>query len=84
MKIHEVRWNEEARKKILVDADHALQEALRNASNSLPESNRNEVYESVFKELEGQFVDFEPGPDLGDYVDALVEGKLSFDDERPD
>lgn len=73
MEISDVKWNEEARQKILNDADRALQQAV----SSMPEGNRDDVYELLFEKLKGQFVDFEPGPDLGKYADAVAQGELN-------
>ncbi|MHA7174823.1 hypothetical protein ACX80B_17340 [Arthrobacter monumenti] len=79
MNISDVKWNEEARQKILNDADRALQVAAREAAQTLPDADRDTVYEFLVEKLEGQFVDFKPGPDLGDYADAIVAKEITFD-----
>lgn len=77
MELSDVKWNDEARKKILHDADHALQEAVKEAASALPDAERDEVYKFLFEKLQDQFVDFKPGPDLGKYADAVANGELS-------
>ncbi|GAB3521052.1 hypothetical protein [Arthrobacter monumenti] len=79
MNISDVKWNEEARQKILYDADYALQQALREAAQTLPDANRDRVYEFLVGKLEGQFVDFQPGPDLGEYAGAVAAGDIKFE-----
>ena len=64
MELNDVKWNEQAREKILMDADRALQEAVREASSSLADADKDEVYKFLFEQLKDQFVDFQPGPDL--------------------
>ena len=41
MELNDVKWNEEAREKILLDADRALQEAVREASSSLADADKD-------------------------------------------
>lgn len=77
MDINEVKWNEQAREKILTDADRALQEAVKEAAASHSGSDRDQVYKFLFEKLQPQFVDFEPGPDLSKYADAVANGEFS-------
>ncbi|WP_026551572.1 hypothetical protein [Arthrobacter sp. H20] len=77
MNINDVTWNEQAREKILSDADKALQEAVQEAASTQADSNRDQIYKFLFEKLQPQFVDFEPGPDLGKYADALANGEIS-------
>lgn len=77
MNISEVTWNEQAREKILSDADKALQEAVKEAAATQAEGDRDQVYKFLFEKLQPQFVDFKPGPDLGKYADAIVNGEIS-------
>jgi hypothetical protein len=75
--ITDVKWNEQAREKILSDADKALQEAVKEAVATLSGGDRDQVYKFLFEKLQPQFVDFEPGPDLSEYADAVASGKFS-------
>ncbi|KRF05236.1 hypothetical protein ASH00_12630 [Arthrobacter sp. Soil782] len=77
MKISDVTWNEQAREKILVDADKALQEAVKEAAAAHSGGDRDQVYKFLFEKLQPQFVDFEPGPDLSEYADAIANGEFS-------
>ena len=51
MELKDVKWNEQAREKILLDADRALQEAVREASSSLADADKDEVYKFLFEQL---------------------------------
>lgn len=77
MNINDVTWNDEAREKILSDADKALQEAVKEAAAQHADSERDEIYKFLFEKLQPQFVDFKPGPDLGKYADAVANGEFS-------
>ncbi|TLM84818.1 hypothetical protein FDW83_05270 [Pseudarthrobacter sp. NamE2] len=77
MELQDVKWNEQAREKILVDADRALQEAVREAASSLSGADKDEVYKFLFEKLKPQFVDFQPGPDLTQYAEAVAGGKFT-------
>lgn len=77
MELQDVKWNEQAREKILLDADRALQEAVREAASSLQNAGKDEVYKFLFEKLQPQFVDFQPGPDLTQYAEAVAAGKIS-------
>jgi hypothetical protein len=79
MELKNVTWNEQAREKILLDADRALQEAVREAASSLPNADKDEVYKFLFEQLKDQFVDFQPGPDLTKYAEAVANGEISSD-----
>ncbi|MFC4395817.1 hypothetical protein [Arthrobacter sedimenti] len=76
MELQDVKWNEQAREKILLDADRALQEAVREAASSLSGAGKEKVYEFLFEKLKGQFVDFQPGPDLTEYAEAVAGGEF--------
>lgn len=77
MQISDVKWNEPAREKILSDADKALQEAVKEAATSHSGEDRDQVYKFLFEKLQPQFVDFEPGPDLSKYADAVANGEFA-------
>jgi hypothetical protein len=77
VELSDVKWNEQAREKILLDADRALQEAVREAATTMPNGNREEIYKFLYEKLKDQFVDFQPGPDLSGYADAVANGSLN-------
>lgn len=78
MELSTIGWNQEARDKILLDADRALQEAVREAAETMDGKSRDEVYEFLFQKLQPQFVDFKPGPDLSTCADAVANGEVSL------
>ncbi|MGF9647511.1 hypothetical protein AAIH32_06030 [Pseudarthrobacter oxydans] len=82
MELKDVTWNEQAREKILLDADRALQEAVREAASTLSNADKDEVYKFLFEQLKDQFVDFQPGPDLTKYAEAVASGELAADEAR--
>ncbi len=45
-------------------------------SSSLSGSGKDKVYEFLFEKLKGQFVDFQPGPDLTKYAEAVAAGEV--------
>ena len=77
MELQDIKWNEQAREKILLDADKSLQEAVREAASSLSGAGKDKVYEFLFERLKGQFVDFQPGPDLTKYAEAVAGGEFA-------
>ena len=72
MELSTIGWNQEARDKILLDADRALQGAVKEAAETMDGKSRDEVYEFLFEKLKPQFVDFKPGPDLSACADAVA------------
>ncbi|MBF4461510.1 MULTISPECIES: hypothetical protein [unclassified Rathayibacter] len=76
MDAQDIRWNDEARTKILDDSDRVLREAVV----ELAASKRGEPWEDVFAELtarlKDRFIDFEPGPDLRTYAEAISAGQI--------
>lgn len=77
MDISDVQWNEEAREKILTDSDRVLQAAVREAAEQHSGGDRDEIYKFLFEKLQPQFIDFEPGPDLSKYADAVANGEFA-------
>ncbi|MWV50991.1 hypothetical protein GRS96_17105 [Rathayibacter sp. VKM Ac-2803] len=79
MDAQDIRWNDEARAKILDDSDAVLREAVLD----LAKTKKGEPWEDVFAELNARlkdrFIDFEPGPDLRKYAEAVSAGE--FGDE---
>lgn len=77
MELQDIKWNEQAREKILMDAVRALQQAVREAASSLPGADKDQVYKFLFEKLKDQFVDFQPGPDLTKYAEAVAGGTFA-------
>ncbi|MFT2711996.1 hypothetical protein [Clavibacter sp. Sh2126] len=76
MQTDEIRWNQEARDKILDDSDRVLQEAVQQAAKELEGQDWETVYQRLFEQLKGRFIDFEPGPDLRKYAEAVSRGEI--------
>lgn len=76
MDAQDTRWNDAARAKILDDSDRVLREAVLD----LAKTKRGEPWEDVFAELNARlkdrFIDFEPGPDLRMYAEAITGGEI--------
>lgn len=76
MKTSDIRWNEPARAKILEDADDVLREAVLDIARKGDMSS-----DAAFAELNGRmkdrFIDYEPGPDIRKYADAIAAGEIS-------
>ncbi|PPF18556.1 hypothetical protein [Rathayibacter sp. AY1A7] len=76
MDAQDIRWNDEARDKILEDSARVLREAVLD----LATSKKGEPWEDVFAELNARlkdrFIDFEPGPDLRKYAEAVSAGEI--------
>jgi hypothetical protein len=79
MELSTIGWNQEARDKILLDADRALQGAVKEAVETMDGKSRDEVYEFLFQKLQPQFVDFKPGPDLSACADAVANGDVALE-----
>ncbi|OUE25914.1 hypothetical protein [Clavibacter michiganensis] len=76
MQTDEIRWNQEARDKILTDSDRVLQEAVQQAAKELEGQDWETVYQRLFEQLKDRFIDFEPGPDLRKYAEAVSRGEI--------
>lgn len=81
MKSSEIRWNDEARTKILDDADRVLREAVVDLAGSGKEMTSDEAFAALTGKLKDQFIDWEPGPDLRTYADAIADGEVETDAE---
>jgi hypothetical protein len=77
MRATDIRWNEPARAKILEDSDRVLREAVLDLGKSMNGASSDEVYAELYKRMEGRFIDFEPGPDIRKYADAIASGEFS-------
>ena len=77
METTDIRWNDEARSKILDDADGVLREAVTTVAASHADAETDEVYAELNRLLKDRFIDYEPGPDVRKYADAIVAGEFS-------
>jgi hypothetical protein len=75
----DISWNDEARAKILDDSDRVLREAVLDLAASAGENSSDEVYAELFSRLKDRFIDFEPGPDIRKYADAIAAGEIDAD-----
>jgi hypothetical protein len=74
----DVAWNDEARDKILTDADRVLQEAVRDVAGSTAEGTPwEDAFAALNEKLKDRFIDYEPGPDVRKYAEAIVRGDYS-------
>jgi hypothetical protein len=76
MDISDVRWNDEARDKILRDSDRVLQEAVQTVNSELAGENWEKSFARLIQLLEGRFIDFEPGPDIRTYAEAIQDRRF--------
>ncbi|KQR24075.1 hypothetical protein ASF79_02245 [Agreia sp. Leaf335] len=77
MNSSDISWNDEARAKILEDSDRVLREAVLELAKTSEGRSSDEVYADLFSALKDKFIDFEPGPDIRTYADAIVAGEFS-------
>ena len=73
----DVRWNDEARDKILTDSDRVLQEAVRDAAAAHSGESWEESYKAINDAVKDRFIDYEPGPDVRKYAEAIERGEYS-------
>ena len=76
MDTSEIRWNVEAREKILSDADRVLREAVQTANGELAGEPWEESFARLIELLEDRFIDFEPGPDIRTYAEAIQNREI--------
>ncbi len=76
MDISDVAWNEPARAKILEDADAVLRDAVRRVAAS-GDISSDEAFAQLNALLKDRFIDYEPGPDLRKYAEAIAAGEFS-------
>lgn len=79
MRIDDIHWNEPARAKILDDADRVLQEAVADIARSSDGLSSDEAFAELTARLKDRFIDWEPGPDLRTYADAIAAGEVDLD-----
>jgi hypothetical protein len=76
MEIADIRWNEPARAKILDDADRVLREAVVDIARTSPGISSDDAFAELNARLKDRFIDWEPGPDLRTYADAIANGEV--------
>lgn len=81
MKSSEIRWNDEARGKILDDADRVLRDAVIDLARSGDAMSSDEAFAALTGRLKDKFIDWEPGPDIRTYADAIANGEIKTDAE---
>lgn len=77
MDISEVAWNEQARAKILDDADRVLREAVLEVAGAEGDVSSDDAFARLNALLKDRFIDYEPGPDLRRYADAIAGGEFA-------
>lgn len=82
MDITEVAWNEPARAKILQDADRVLREAVLEVARSDGDVSSDAAFARLNALLKDRFIDYEPGPDLRTYADAIANGEFRIGEPR--
>ncbi|WP_203138585.1 hypothetical protein [Microbacterium sp. JZ31] len=76
MNISDVTWNEAARAKILEDADAVLRGAVQSVA-AKGEVSSDDAFAQLNALLKDRFIDYEPGPDIRKYADAIAAGEFS-------
>ena len=72
----DIRWNDEARAKILEDSDRVLREAVTDVAATHADGSWEDAFAELNARLKDRFIDFEPGPDLRKYAEAIVGGEI--------
>ena len=72
-----IRWNDEARAKILDDSDRVLRDAVLEIASATPGIGSDEAFEQLNARLKTRFIDYEPGPDIRKYADAIAAGEIN-------
>ena len=72
----DIRWNDAAREKILEDSDRVLQEAVVELAGSMGGAESDQIFAELNSRLKGRFIDYEPGPDIRKYADAISAGDI--------
>lgn len=75
--LQNVRWNDEARAKILDDADAVLREAVRAVADEFTGSTWEDAFQSLNEKLKERFIDYEPGPDVRKYAERIAAGDFA-------
>lgn len=80
MRAQDIAWNDEARQKILDDADRVLREAVVGIATDSPGIDADDAFAELTARLKDRFIDWEPGPDLRTYADAIANGEIDTGD----
>ncbi len=80
MNISDITWNEPARQKILDDADRVLREAVVAVARGGEGISSDEAFAQINGRIKDRFIDYEPGPDIRTYADAIAAGEIPTDD----
>ena len=72
----DIRWNDAARNKILDDSDAVLQDAVLELAGSMGGAESDLIFAELNSRLKGRFIDYEPGPDIRKYADAISERNI--------
>jgi len=75
--ITEVHWNDEARDKIVTDADKVLQDAVTDVARGFEGDSWEAAFTALNARLKDRFIDYEPGPDVRKYAEAIAAGEYS-------
>jgi hypothetical protein len=78
MDISDITWNDEARAKILDDSDRVLQEAVVDIAQNKDGISGDDAFAELNARLKDRFIDFEPGPDLRKYAEAIANGEVDL------
>ncbi len=73
---NDIRWNDEAREKMLTDADNVLREAVADVANGF-EGSWEDAYKALNEKLKGRFIDYQPGPDVKKYAELIADGAFA-------
>jgi hypothetical protein len=73
----DIHWNEQARQKILDDADGVLRDAVTSVAATDDASDSDSAYAALVARLKDRFIDWEPGPDVRKYADAIAAGEIA-------
>lgn len=82
MEASEIQWNEPARAKILDDADRVLRDAVLAVAGSDGELSSDDAYAQLNARLKDRFIDYEPGPDIRKYADAIAAGEFGAEPDQ--
>ena len=77
MDASEIRWNDEAREKILNDSDRVLREAVLDLAKTRGDDSADDLFAEINTRMKGRFIDYEPGPDVRKYAEAIAAGEFS-------
>ncbi|RKR74798.1 hypothetical protein [Frondihabitans australicus] len=72
--LESVRWNDEARSKILSDADNVLRDAVSAVAREFTGTSWEDAFRALNERLKERFIDYEPGPDVRKYAEAIAAG----------